>query len=421
VKILAVFALVLALNRLRLQMSLSLLIGSIALGLWVGMGPLSWLEVALASVVQPQSISLALIVTLILIMSRLMKEAGHMDRVVATLTHLSRDPRIAGPFLAALIGLLPMPGGALFSAPMVETSLAESTATGESKALVNYWFRHIWEFWWPLYPGVVLAVALVETHLWQYMAAAAPACLISAAAGYLFIVKPIGKIGNAPSSTLSWAAFKAFLYETMPILIVVLVILFFSGVMALLDLLGHPIRIYGAFSILPGLLAAIGWVCKVNHVSRPLLRSSLLDRGILPMLGLVLSIMVFKGIMIEGQAVAHVQNELAAYNIPVLVLIAAMPFLSGLITGIAIGFVGASFPLVMPLFPSHLPFDMSTTAALAYTFGFMGMMLSPVHLCLLVSRDYYRADLVRLYRSLVLPVLSVMGRTLGLYLVSRVL
>jgi len=52
----------------------------------------------------------------------------------------------------------------------------------------------------------------------------------------------------------------------------------------------------------------------------------------------------------------------------------------------------------------------------AYTFGFMGMMLSPVHLCFLVSKDYYKAGLLKSYRYLALPTLMVMATTILLYL-----
>ena len=60
--------------------------------------------------------------------------------------------------LPALVGLLPMPGGALFSAPLVDSVDSEKGIGGTLKAAVNYWFRHIWEYWWPLYPGVILAI-----------------------------------------------------------------------------------------------------------------------------------------------------------------------------------------------------------------------------------------------------------------------
>jgi hypothetical protein len=118
--------------------------------------------------------------------------------------------------------------------------------------------------------------------------------------------------------------------------------------------------------------------------------------------------MIFKTIMTESQAVSQVRDELMAYKIPVLLVIMILPFVSGIITGVAMGFVGASFPLIIPLFPAIQAFDYMALAALAYAFGYMGMMLSPVHLCLLVSKDYYKASLTKSYRHLLPPVIAVL-------------
>ncbi|MGD2125532.1 MAG: DUF401 family protein [Desulfobacteraceae bacterium] len=419
-KVFAVFGLILTLNRLRLPLSLSLLIGSLVLGLSMALSPLRWMHVALICVARPQSISLVLIVGLILVISKLMKEAGQMDRLVESFTRLSKDARTVGSVMTALIGLLPMPGGALFSAPMVETSLGKQSVTSEQKTILNYWFRHIWEYWWPLYPGVVLAVVLLKVETWRYMAVMAPMTLISLLAGVIFILKPIGKAERRQyEGEISWIGIKAFLWEIMPILIVVFVIVTLAGAVGVLGLVGFRVRVSGALSILPGLLASIIWVCRVNHIRFRQLRSALLDRSILPMLLLVLAIMVFQGLLIESQAVVQIRNELMAYRIPVILIVLTMPFVSGFITGIAIGFVGTSFPLLIPMFPTNTLLEYLSFAALAYTFGFMGMMLSPVHLCFLVTKDYYKASLMKSYRYLILPTLSVMVAVTVLYYVAR--
>jgi len=142
------------------------------------------------------------------------------------------------------------------------------------------------------------------------------------------------------------------------------------------------------------------------------------DKGILPMLLLVAAIMVFKGVMNDSEAVIQIRNELMTHGIPIIMVILIMPFLSGLVTGIAIGFVGTSFPLIIPMFPTTHLITYLSWAALAYTFGYMGMMLSPVHLCFLVTKDYFKAGLARSYRYLFLPVLTVMVTALLLFAAS---
>ena len=409
------------LNRLRLQLSLSLFAGALILSLWMGLGPTRWLRIVVLSATQMQTIGLLVVVVLILIMSRVMKETGHMDRLVESFARLSKDARMVGSVMTALIGLLPMPGGALFSAPMVETSLQNHSVSREQKTIFNYWFRHIWEYWWPLYPGVVLAVALLDVDTWRYMAVMTPMTLFSLLAGIIFVIRPIKKLESPRKGHISWAGIKAFLWEIMPILIVVFGILLLAALTGVLNLLGLSIKIPGALSILPGLAAAMIWVCRINHVSFQKFGMAVLDKRLLPMVFLLLSIMAFKGTMIDSRAVVEIRNELMAYHIPVILIVMIMPFVSGLITGIAIGFVGTSFPLIIPMFPSTPLLDYLSYAALVYTFGYMGMMLSPVHLCFLVTKDYYHANLLKSYRHLIMPVFMVLTTVTFLFFIIRTL
>jgi integral membrane protein (TIGR00529 family) len=419
IKVLCVFGLTLLLNRVRLGLSLCLFIGSLVLGLWMKLGPIDVIRSALQSLSQLQTISLFLIVGSIMVISSLMKESRHMDRIVKGFSGLSGNERTAGSVLPALIGLLPMPGGALFSAPMVETTFNKCSLTGEQQTAVNYWFRHIWEYWWPLYPAVVLAVALLKVETWHFIVFMMPMTLVTVLAGMVFILKPIRQV-SAQKKILSSLGLKTFFWEIMPILIVVMVILLLEGLTFLLNWAGIKISLPGAVSILPGLLVSLIWVGVVNRISLRQLASAVYDRRILSILLLVAAIMIFQGIMKDSRAVVDIRAELMAYRIPILLVIVIMPFLSGLITGIGIGFVGTSFPLIIPLFPPSPRFDFLSYAALAYVFGFMGMMLSPVHLCFLVTKDYFKAGLLDSYRSILMPLLMVMIAASVFFLISRV-
>ena len=420
VKVLCVFGLILVLNRVRLGLSLCLFLGSLVLGLWMKLGPVAVIQSALKSLSQLQTISLFLIVGSILVISRLMKESRHMDRIVQGFAGLSGNERTAGAVLPALIGLLPMPGGALFSAPMVETTFNKHTLTGEQRTAVNYWFRHIWEYWWPLYPAVVLAVALLKVKTWQFIAFMMPMTLVMILAGRVFILRPIERKSIQSKKVFSSSELKTFLWEIMPILIVVLVILLLEGLTAILNLADVNFTIPGVVSILPGLLASIIWVCVVNRISFSKLAAAVYDRNILSILLLVGAIMIFQGMMKDSRAVVGIRTELMAYRIPIRLVIVLMPFLSGLITGIGIGFVGTSFPLIIPLFPASPLFDFLSYAALAYVFGFMGMMLSPVHLCFLVTKDYFKAGFLDSYRLIIKPILTLMVTAVVFFLISRV-
>ena len=70
IKVLLVFVLILALNKARLTLSLSLIAGSLVLGFWMNLGPVEVAGSMLKSLAKLQTISLILIVGFILVLSR---------------------------------------------------------------------------------------------------------------------------------------------------------------------------------------------------------------------------------------------------------------------------------------------------------------------------------------------------------------
>jgi len=416
VKVISAFGLILLLTRTKVPLSGALLVGGIILGLMTGM---TWAGIAATLVrafVEAQTLSLALIVGLILIMSRLMNDSGQLDRLVASFAGAVRSVRVSSMVMPALIGLLPMPGGALFSAPMVEAASRGTNLNPELKAMINYWFRHIWEYWWPLYPGFVLAVSLLGVEPWSFMAFQSPLTLVSVLGGTWFIIRLVPRTGpagkNGPLRTeKGWTEFGR---EARPIIILVLTIPAVALVKRVAGLALPPLT-----AVFLGLGLCLVIVLWQNHITAARAARSILDKSLPPMLLLVFGIMGFKGILVESRVVAEIQTEMAAFGIPPVLIIVLLPFLSGFITGIAIGFVGSSFPLVVPLFAQHQGLDFLAYGSMAFTFGFMGMMLSPVHLCFMFSSDYFSASLLKSYRYLAGPVSMVLAAALFSFSLAR--
>jgi hypothetical protein len=71
------------------------------------------------------------------------------------------------------------------------------------------------------------------------------------------------------------------------------------------------------------------------------------------------------------------------------------------------GFVGASFPVVISL-TQDSP-DFAAWISLAYVSGYTGMMLSPIHMCLVLTKDYFKgANWAGIYKLLLPPAVSVL-------------
>lgn len=106
----------------------------------------------------------------------------------------------------------------------------------------------------------------------------------------------------------------------------------------------------------------------------------------------------------SGQAAVKTMAALQAWGIPIDLIIFALPFLVGLLTGLTAAYVGVGFPIVSSAF--ILTGGLSSGIFLAYAGGLMGIMVSPVHLCLVLTKKYFRAKFKGIFKILV-PVIIV--------------
>jgi len=123
-----------------------------------------------------------------------------------------------------------------------------------------------------------------------------------------------------------------------------------------------------------------------------------------------------------GTLMGVMDAELHAWGIPLWAVTILIPFISGLTMGVAFGFVGASFPIVISLLGPDPAFGaLLSTAALAYGFGYLGMMLSPVHVCLLVTNEHFNTRLHRTLPPLLGPAAVVAAAVVAVHLALKVL
>jgi hypothetical protein len=120
--------------------------------------------------------------------------------------------------------------------------------------------------------------------------------------------------------------------------------------------------------------------------------------------------MVFQETLRLTGALDGVSRFFIASGLPVLLIISVIPFIAGLMTGFTIAYVGITFPVILPLMGGAQP-DLGLLS-LAYGAGFAGVMLSPFHLCLVLSGEYFGADLAKIYHRLWLPSILVMAAAL---------
>ena len=381
VKILFTLSFLVVLLRKRMQIGYVLLLGSLLLALLYLMPPRAALSAVTRAIKNPETLKLAVALTAIRGFELIMREKDVMSRMMAAAKGILKGGK---PFIISmpmLIGMLPSIGGAYFSAPMVEESTKGLAMKPEEKGFINYWFRHPWEYILPLYPGLVLASALTGFGLRQLIFSNLPYSITIVLTGFLFSMRGAIK-GRAPEDER--AAVKN-LPSFIPVLsVLVLVIVFGVGLhWALLAGLAGLVLYFRYYS--PRDLIRV-----IKHCLQP------------DVILLIAGAMIFEEIMGASGAVANLSRFFESAGIPLAPLLFVLPFVSGLLTGLSVGFVSATFPLILSLPAGH----MLPNISFAYAAGFLGVLLSPVHVCFILSREYFNADMWLMYKK-TLPAAAI--------------
>ena len=114
----------------------------------------------------------------------------------------------------------------------------------------------------------------------------------------------------------------------------------------------------------------------------------------------VISVMVLQYLFTVTGASEKIADELLTFHVPIVLVAAILPLIAGLVTGLAIGFVGTSFPIILALLSgldTHVP--LHAYIALAYGFGHLGQMITPIHICQIVSNQYFKTGFAPVYKK----------------------
>ena len=372
--------------RLIKDLSASLAIGIAVIGVVLMINPLNYFVAFQREVMDWNFWRVMVTIFSIYLLGQTMAESGDSVRFVNSIRSLFPTPRVAISLMPALIGLLPMPGGVMFSAPMVkEVSDSNPDISNEDAMVMNYWFRHTMEFFWPLYPAIIIVTSISGVPLKSMVSWMLPAGLVAIVTGYLLLVRV------RPGMNFTVKAFTDLVKSAWPIIVIILCVMF--------NLPGWLVVLVTGFLYL---------MTKRNRFG--IVRKSLKVKTFL----LLFIVFFFKALVDTVQIPQAMSEELLGWSVPPIIVIIFLPFLMSFITGITQAGVGLAFPLIMS-FSS----DMSSLsiAVLGYTFAFMGVMLSPLHLCAALTLQYFDVNYGSMIKRVFIPVLTSIIMTLLVFLV----
>ncbi|KIE42911.1 DUF401 family protein [Geobacter anodireducens] len=387
---LAVLVVVVFLLRRTMHLGLVMLIGAATLALLYLTPPLDFLAGAWVALASPNALEMTATLIFTMIMENILRSTGTLKRMVESLSEVFPDARFIMASMPAMIGMLPSPGGAVFSAPMVSEAASRLSIPADQKAFVNYWYRHIWEYVSPLYPGIILVAGLAHIPYQKIVLANLPYALSVVLWGCVFAFAGVGPTPAGSSTSVGRGkALRMFLAAVSPIMAALVLVVVFRV---------NPVPAMGGVTVLMYLAHRYSPAAIVRS-----LRESISPKA----MTLVFGIMIFQETLRLTGALDGISRFFAESGLPAVLIITVIPFLAGVMTGLTVAFVGITFPILMPLMGGDAP--SLGLLSLAFGSGFTGVMISPVHLCLVLTREYFGADMSRVYHRLWIPQALVLA------------
>ncbi|MGI6038156.1 MAG: DUF401 family protein [Limnochordia bacterium] len=339
---------------------------------------------------------LLLSIALITVLGKVMQTSKAMERLASSTIRLFRKPQITVILLPTFAGFLSVPGASIFSAPMVDTTGAKLGMSQEQKAVANVYFRHLWYFFYPLYPPFLFLQQMTDI---PYSAILIPGLIGAAiifAITYWVSFRQTESVIDGQAQEGTQGAASTLLWSIFPLFLVL-------GLAIGFDV---PFPWAVVCGIVAALLAVPGEALTGNVLLRRFQEGVLrgVDWGIVTA---VAGIVFFSRTVVNSQAVAVLASSLSSGAGSIIFVSLVVPFLIGVITGNHQASIGITMPIILTVL-AHLP-NAYTFIALAYFASLIGYLISPAHVCLVGTTQYMGSDLQKTWQLAWIPTIIMLG------------
>jgi hypothetical protein len=366
------------------ELSITLTIGAIVFGI---LADVNVIDAILTVGLDPSIILLAIAILFIPILGGLMGESGLMSELVNKMDISKKTSLMVSP---ALYGLLPVAGGALMSAPIVDNIAPEIDAN--RKVSINVWYRHIFILIYPLSLLVISEIANINLYL--IMLAMLIPFILLIFIGYFFLIRSIPEEQEEHKRDI-----KRVLINLIPIIIA-----------PIFDFIG---RLFINFSypevfLIIGLLLSIFISLKMGHLPIKSIGKISKNMKIWRFPLLIFAMFLFLEVFIRSS----VPDTIGDLNLPYIVLLCIAFFL-----GVGTGRIQLPLSIMVPIYTIQNSLGVMPLLDFSFLYLaiFLGYIITPIHPCVAYSIDYFNASYKNVLKDISLPTFLSFGALLGLY------
>ena len=377
---LASFALIPILIKKKMKLSNTIFVVTIIISLLSGIGIDGLGKTVFKIFTNPNSLDTIITVAMVGMLGSLMKHYGILDGIVNTMLKVISNKKIVMMLIPSMIGVLVVPGGAVLSAPFINSLGEEMNIEPPKRAAINLIFRHISMFLLPFSTVLLFVKASIpEINIYKVIAFSIPFLAGIMAIAYYLYLRGSGN-GKEVKSTDRGRSILKLLILTIPIYISV-VINVITGLPFFISMLGSIISVY--------------FLGNKKDFMRTVIKSFNLHTVLM-----VLSILILKDVILQlGDMLSLVEGALSGMGsgIGVMIVFTIVSIFFGYITGYPTSALAITLPLL-----SMMEMSMNSIHIYVYfllTASFAGYFYSPLHLCQVLTLGEMKVGTLELYKE----------------------
>jgi integral membrane protein (TIGR00529 family) len=358
------------------NLGVAMFVGALILG--VLMIPESLLTIFWLTITDPTTFLLAIIVGIIPMIGVILKDSGQLDNLVNNVKIGKKAFLMLSP---ALVGLLPMPGGALLSAPLIEKG--GKKITNEKKAGINIWFRHVLYLVYPLAPSLIISTEVAKLELYNVIPYLCLILIFSLFIGYFFFLRGI-TIENDDNKIFS---IKKLLYPLIAIIIAPILDILMRTFYVL------PVKEIATFLGVSASLFITIFIGKIkpNNFIEIALKAKPWNFALM-MIGIMTFLNVFKNSgVIQLMQDIYITEEIL--------------FIIGFLLGFGTGRIITPAGIIFPIFLEKIGAISLPSFTIIYFSIFLGYIITPVHPCVSLSVEYFGIRIKDYIKIIAIPTL----------------
>ena len=376
------FSVIIALVANKKNFGVAMILGAIILGLLSN--PEKLLQTFYETITDWRVDTLVIIVILIKIFAVVLEETGQISLVIENLKRVIPERGMLA-IIPFIFGLLPVPGGALLSAPMVDSEGRRLGVSNEGKTFLNLWFRHIGFLIFPLATALVVMSQISGININRLIVMQTPIFVVSVIVGSFYVIK-LSKKREKEEIVKKKGVILETLINFAPLLVTIVLTMTLS--------LFINLNISFLISLPSGIILSLIIYKGRNKVQ-------FVKKGFSASIGLaVFGIMLYKNVANVSGVAEIVAKYLQHTSMPAMLIIPVLSFSIGVLTAHNMAAIALAYPMLYPIIGNDI-----RLVSLLYISSFMGYLISPLHLCVVVSYEYFKPKFVELYKLMLPPAL----------------